>query len=195
MPHSRPSRGSAARQNQSGAQWKPVYGEDYPDTTCPPDHFLTNGSNQVIDGVTFEARDYGAGGGAHRIDRGGTNPARSVRRGFDLQPCPSVVGRRGARCNGWPSLTDWRRKSRIIGLSTPAMGRRAASRSFQRSETTSAIFRGRTQAAVTNAGLSQDETQSVVEGTRQMYPGWALEMLIPINARAVAQELAPPGTK
>jgi glyoxylase-like metal-dependent hydrolase (beta-lactamase superfamily II) len=56
-------------------------------------------------------------------------------------------------------------------------------------------FRERTQAAVNFTGLTQDAKQSLVEGTHRMYPGWALEMLIPINAEAVAKEFGPPAGK
>jgi hypothetical protein len=49
-------------------------------------------------------------------------------------------------------------------------------------------FRERTQAVVNSTGLTEDATQSVVAGTRRLHPGWSLEMLIPINAEAVAKE-------
>jgi hypothetical protein len=41
---------------------------------------------------------------------------------------------------------------------------------------------------VNSTGLTEDATQSVVAGTRRLHPGWSLEMLIPINAEAVAKE-------
>jgi len=56
-------------------------------------------------------------------------------------------------------------------------------------------FRERTQAVVNSTGLTEEGKRSLVEGTRRRYPGWPLEMLIPINAQAVANEFGPPAGK
>ncbi len=56
-------------------------------------------------------------------------------------------------------------------------------------------FRGRTQTAASFTGLTVDAKQSVVEETRRHHPGWALEMLIPLNADGIAKEFGPTAGK
>jgi 2-polyprenyl-6-methoxyphenol hydroxylase-like FAD-dependent oxidoreductase len=51
-------------------------------------------------------------------------------------------------------------------------------------------FRAAIKAQLGPSGLAPDSTKGIVEGVRAQNPGWSLEMLIPINAEAVAKELA-----
>jgi hypothetical protein len=54
-------------------------------------------------------------------------------------------------------------------------------------------FRAAIQAQLSPSGLVPDSTKGIVEGVRARYLGRPLEMLIPINAEAVAKELAETG--
>jgi glyoxylase-like metal-dependent hydrolase (beta-lactamase superfamily II) len=60
-------------------------------------------------------------------------------------------------------------------------------------------FRSATQKALAAHaaadGLSKEATQNLVDEFRTRYPNWSLEMLIPINAGAVAKELAESGVR
>jgi hypothetical protein len=53
-----------------------------------------------------------------------------------------------------------------------------------------AALRAAIQAQLGPSGLTPDATKGAVEAVRARYPGWALEMLIQMNAEAVAKELA-----
>jgi glyoxylase-like metal-dependent hydrolase (beta-lactamase superfamily II) len=176
------------------AQWKPAYGADYPDSTCAPDHALGIGASWVIDGVTFEARDYG--------------PGEALTESIVLAPAlhAAFVGDliynrvhpwlAEGRSVQWLAQLDRLQKQIPADWTVyPGHGDSggvsviAAQREYIRD------FRERTRAAVNTSGLTQDATQSLNEGTRRLYPGWALEMLIPINAGAVAKEFDQPARK
>jgi glyoxylase-like metal-dependent hydrolase (beta-lactamase superfamily II) len=43
------------------AQWKPIYGADYPDKTCEPDAVVPSNAAIRIDGTVFQIRDFGPG--------------------------------------------------------------------------------------------------------------------------------------
>jgi hypothetical protein len=49
--------------------------------------------------------------------------------------------------------------------------------------------------ASARAGLTAGSTKIIVDGVRARHPGWPLEMLIPMNAGAVARELAETGIR
>jgi hypothetical protein len=51
-------------------------------------------------------------------------------------------------------------------------------------------LRAATQAQLGSSGPTADATKGIVEGVRARYPGWPLELLIPINVGAVAKELS-----
>ncbi len=176
------------------AQWKPAYGADYPDSTCAPDHALAHGSKQVIDGVTFEARDYG--------------PGEALTESIVLAPAlhAAFVGdliynrvhpwlAEGRSVQWLAQLDRLQREIPADWTLYPGHGDSggitviAAQRDYIRD------FRERTQAVLNSTGLTEDAKQSVVEGTRRVHPGWALEMLIPLNADAVANEFGPTAGK
>jgi glyoxylase-like metal-dependent hydrolase (beta-lactamase superfamily II) len=176
------------------AQWKPAYGADYPDSTCAPDHTLAIGASWVIDGVTFEARDYGPGESlTESIVLAPTLHAAFVGDLIYNRVHPWLAeGRSGQWLTQLDRLpkeipTDW--------TLYPGHGDSggiaviAAQRDYIRD------FRERTQAAASSTGLTVDAKQSVVEETRRLHPGWALEMLIPLNADAVAKEFGPTAGK
>jgi glyoxylase-like metal-dependent hydrolase (beta-lactamase superfamily II) len=56
-------------------------------------------------------------------------------------------------------------------------------------------FREQTKARLDPAGLNDDSARALVDATRAQSPGWSLEMLIPINAVAVAKEFRAAGVK
>jgi glyoxylase-like metal-dependent hydrolase (beta-lactamase superfamily II) len=172
------------------AQWKPAYGADYPDSTCAPDHVLAIGASWVIDGVSFEARDYG--------------PGEALTESIVLAPAlrAAFVGdliynrvhpwlAEGRSVQWLAQLDRLQREIPTDWTLYPGHGDSdgiavvAAQGDYIRD------FRERTQAVVSSTGLTEDATQSLVEGTRRLHPGWALEMLIPINAEAVAKEFGP----
>jgi glyoxylase-like metal-dependent hydrolase (beta-lactamase superfamily II) len=176
------------------AQWKPAYGADYPDSTCAPDHALAVGASWVIDGVTFEARDYGPGEALTETIV--LAPALHAAFVGDLiynRVHPWLAEGRSVQ---WLAQLDRLQKEIPADWTVyPGHGDAggiaviAAQRDYIRD------FRERTQAAVISTGLTEEATQSLVEGTRRLHPGWALEMLIPVNAGAVAQEFGPPARK
>lgn len=51
-------------------------------------------------------------------------------------------------------------------------------------------FRATIQEKLGPSGLTPDAAKEIVERVRAQYPGWLLAMLIPMNAEAVAKELA-----
>jgi len=176
------------------AQWKPAYGADYPDSTCVPDHAIAIGASWTIDGVRFEARDYG--------------PGEALTESIVLAPAlhAAFVGDliynrvhpwlAEGRSVQWLAQLD-RLQQEIPKNWTlyPGHGDSgditvvAAQRDYIRD------FRERTQAVLSSTGLTEEAKQSVVEGTRRLHPGWALEMLIPYNADAVAKEFGPTAGK
>lgn len=51
-------------------------------------------------------------------------------------------------------------------------------------------FRNAAKSGLGSTGFSPEASETLVAKTRAQYPGWPLEMLIPINAAAIAQEFA-----
>jgi glyoxylase-like metal-dependent hydrolase (beta-lactamase superfamily II) len=176
------------------AQWKPSYGADYPDSTCAPEHALAIGSKQVIDGVAFEARDYGPGEAlAESIVLAPTLRAAFVGDLIYNRVHPWLAEGRSVQ---WLAQLD--RLEREIPTDWtlyPGHGDSGGFALIASQQNYIRSFRDRTEAAVDATGLSDAATHSLVEGTRQHYPGWALEMLIPINAGAVAKEFSPHAQK
>jgi glyoxylase-like metal-dependent hydrolase (beta-lactamase superfamily II) len=176
------------------AQWKPAYGTDYPDSTCPPDHALAIGARWIIDGVTFEARDYGPGEAL-------TNsivlaPALHAAFVGDLiynRVHPWLAEGRSVQ---WLAQLDRLQKEIPTDWTLyPGHGDSGGIAVIADQRGYIGDFRERTQAALNSTGLTADATQALVERTRRLHPGWALEMLIPINAEAVAKELGPTAGK
>ena len=176
------------------AQWKPAYGADYPDFTCVPDHALVIGASWVIDGVTFEARDYGPGEAlTESIVLAPSLHAAFVGDLIYNRVHPWLAEGRSVQ---WLAQLDRLQKEIPTDWTLyPGHGDSGGVALISAQRDYIREFRERTQAAVNFTGLTQDAKQSLVEGTHRMYPGWALEMLIPINAEAVAKEFGPPAGK
>jgi hypothetical protein len=51
-------------------------------------------------------------------------------------------------------------------------------------------FRNAAKSALGPKGLDPEASQTLVANTRAQYPGWPLEMLIPVNAAAIAKEFS-----
>ncbi len=174
------------------AQWKPSYGKDYPDATCPPDHIVKPGERWFIDGVGFEARNYG--------------PGEAVTESVILVPSlhAAFVGDLiYNRVHPWLAegrTAQWLSQLDRLGKELPSdwmvyPGHGAADGSavIGAQRTYISQFRDQVKAARSANGpdLTDGNTKSLIEATQAHYPGWPLAMLIPINAGAVARELSP----
>jgi glyoxylase-like metal-dependent hydrolase (beta-lactamase superfamily II) len=171
------------------AQWKPTYGKDYPDTTCVPDHAVPIGGSIRVDGVELQFRDYG--------------PGESLSESITLAPALHAVFVGDLIYNQvhpWLAegrSTQWLAQLGRLAKDIPANwivfpGHGAAGGieviDAQRKYITQ--LRSATRAKLGPSGLTPDSTKEIVEGIRARYPGWPLEMLIPINIEAVAKELS-----
>ena len=168
-------------------QWKPTYGEDYPDRTCVPDHVAPSSGSVRIDGLEFQFRDYGPGEASDES----IILAPALRAAFvgDLiyhQVHPWLAEGRSAQ---WLVQLDRLAKDVPADWTIyPGHGRATgvevidAQRQY--------IIGVRAAAQLGPSGPAPGSTKGIVEGVRARYPGWPLEMLIPLNAEAVAKELA-----
>lgn len=171
------------------AQWKPTYGKDYPDTTCVPDHRAPLRGSVRIDGLELQFREYGPG------EASGESiilaPALHAAFVGDLvynQVHPWLAEGRSAQ---WLAQLD--RLAKDIPVDWTVYPGHGASGSVavidaQRQYITG--FRAAIRAQLGSSGLAPGPTKAIVEGVRSRYPGWPLEMLIPINVGAVATELS-----
>jgi glyoxylase-like metal-dependent hydrolase (beta-lactamase superfamily II) len=175
-------------------QWKPTYGKDYPDSTCVPDHVLPVRGTVQIDGVKFQSRDYG--------------PGEALTESIVLAPSlrAAFVGDViYDRVHPWLAegrSTQWLQQLDRLQEDVPAEwivypGHGASSGVAVIGAQRRYImdFREQTKARLGPAGLNDDSAKALVDATRAQYPGWPLEMLIPINAGAVAKELSAAGVK
>ncbi len=173
-------------------QWKPMYGSDYPDSTCVPDHVAPRSGSVRIDGLEFQFRDYGPG------EASGESiilaPALHAAFVGDLiynQVHPWLAEGRSAQ---W--LVQLDRLARNIPADWtvyPGHGGSAGVAVIDAQHQYITGFRAAIQAQLGPSGLASDSIKGIVEGVRARHPGWPLEMLIPINAEAVGKELAGTG--
>jgi glyoxylase-like metal-dependent hydrolase (beta-lactamase superfamily II) len=170
-------------------QWKPTYGKDYPDSTCVPDHPVPVDGALQIDGVDFQFRDYGPGEALEESII--LAPALHAAFVGDLvysQVHPWLAEGRSAQWLGQLDRlakeipADWT----VYPGHGPSGG--VAVIDTQRQYITE--FRSATQAQLGPQGSTAASTQRIVESVRARYPGWLLEMLIPINVDAVSKELS-----
>ncbi len=176
------------------AQWKPTYGKDYPDTTCVPDHAVAIGGSVRVDGIELQFRDYGPGEALGES----ITLAPSLRAAFvgdliynDVHPW-LAEGRTAQWLVQLDRLAheipaDWT----VYPGHGPSGG--IAVIDAQRRYITG--FRAATQAQLGSSGLTPASSREIVDGVRAKYPGWPLEMLIPINVEAVAKELSESGER
>lgn len=169
------------------AQWKPIYGADYPDRTCVPDHAMVANSVRV-DGLELQFRGYGPG---ESLEESVTRVPK-LRAAFvgDLiynQVHPWLAEGRSLQ---WLKQLD-RLEKEVSADWTVYPGHGAAGGvtliDAQRRYITE--FRATIQAQRVPAGLDADASNRIVEEVSARYPKWPLEMLIPINAGAIAKEL------
>jgi len=173
-------------------QWKPTYGNDYPDSTCVPDHVAPRRGSVRIDGLEFRFRDYGPG------EASGESIilAPALRAAFvgDLiynHVHPWLAEGRSAQ---WLVQLDRLTKDIPADWTVyPGHGPSAGVGVIDAQRQYITGFRAAIQAQFDPLGLDSDSTKGIVEGVRARYPGWPLEMLIPINVEAVAKELAETG--
>jgi glyoxylase-like metal-dependent hydrolase (beta-lactamase superfamily II) len=173
-------------------QWKPTYGEDYPNSTCVPDHMAPRRGSVGIDGLEFQFRDYGPG------EASGESiilvPALRAAFAGDLiynQVHPWLAEGRSAQ---WLVQLDRLTKDIPADWTVyPGHGRSAGVAVIDAQRQYITEFRAAIQAQLGQSGLAPDSTKGIVVGVRARYPGWPLEMLIPINAEAVGKELAKTG--
>jgi glyoxylase-like metal-dependent hydrolase (beta-lactamase superfamily II) len=177
------------------AQWKPTYGRDYPDMTCVPDHVVPNGARVRIDGLDLRLFDYGPGEAS--VESIVLVPA--IRGAFvgDViydQIHPWLAEGRSAR---WLAQLDRLKKDVPTAWTVyPGHGPSADVTVIEAQRQYITGFRATVEAQRSQSGnpsgnasrLTPESVKAIVESVRAHYPGWPLEMLIPINAEAVSNE-------
>jgi glyoxylase-like metal-dependent hydrolase (beta-lactamase superfamily II) len=170
-------------------QWKPTYGKDYPDTTCVPDHAVPIGGSIRVDGVELQFRDYGPGEAlGESITLAPALHAAFVGDLIYNQVHPWLAEGRSTQ---WLAQLD--RLTKDIPahwIVFPGHGAAGDVEVIDAQRKYIMQLRAATRAKLGPSGLTSDSTKEIVEGIRARYPGWPLEMLIPINVEAVAKELS-----
>jgi glyoxylase-like metal-dependent hydrolase (beta-lactamase superfamily II) len=175
-------------------QWKSTYGKDYPDTTCVPDHVVPADGSVRIDDVELQFRDYGPGEALGES----IVLAPGLRAAFvgDLiynQIHPWLAEGRSAQ---WLVQLDRLERDVPAGwVVYPGHGAAAGVSVIDAQRRYIVEFRTMTQAQLRSTGLTAGSTKIIVDGVRARHPGWPLEMLISMNAGAVARELAETGIR
>jgi glyoxylase-like metal-dependent hydrolase (beta-lactamase superfamily II) len=178
------------------AQWKPIYGADYPDQTCEPDSVVPPDGTVRIDHTVFQFRDFGPGEASDES----IIIVPSMKAAFvgDLIYRNMHPWLAEGRSELWLKQLD-RLKAAIPrdSIVYPGHGAAAGTAVIGAQRRYIQDFRSATEAATGTTGLyagttglSAEATESLVARTRAQYPGWPLEMLIPMNAAAIAKELA-----
>jgi glyoxylase-like metal-dependent hydrolase (beta-lactamase superfamily II) len=174
------------------AQWKPTYRKDYPDTTCVPDRTVAIGGSVRVDGIELQFRDYGPG----EVLRESVTLAPALRAAFvgDLIYNNVHPWLAEGRIAQWLAQLDRLAKEIPADWSVyPGHGPSSIITVIDAQRRYITGFRAATQARLGPSGLRPDSTREIVDGVRAKYPGWPLEMLIPINVEAVAKELSESG--
>jgi glyoxylase-like metal-dependent hydrolase (beta-lactamase superfamily II) len=183
--------GIRASADAKRAQWKPMYGADYPDINCEPDSVVSSGATVRIDGTMFRFLDFGPGEASDES----IIIVPSMKAAFvgDLIYQEMHPWLAEGRSEPWLKQLDRLEESvpRDFAIypghgAVAHMAVIAAERSYIQN------FRAATKSAIGSAGaeLSEEASQALVAETRAQYPGWPLEMLIPLNAAAVAREFS-----
>lgn len=190
--------GIRATADAKRAQWKPTYGKDYPDETCFPDTLLPASGGVTVDGLELRTLDYGAGeASTESIVVAPRLKAAFVGDLIYTEVHPWLAEGRSAL---WLKQLDrLTRDVPVSGTVYPGHGPSGNSSVIAAQRTYIVDFRSATQKAITAHaaadGLSKEATQNLVDEFRTRYPHWPLEMLIPINAGAIAKELAESGVR
>jgi glyoxylase-like metal-dependent hydrolase (beta-lactamase superfamily II) len=169
-------------------QWKPTYGKDYPDTTCLPDHAVPANTSVRIDGVEFRFRDYGPGEAlGESIALAPSLHAAFVGDLIYNQVHPWLAEGRSVQ---WLAQLDRLAKEIPVDwVIYPGHGAAGGVAVIDAQRKYITELRSATQAKLGPSGLTPESSKEVVEAIRARYPGWPLEMLIPINVDSVAKEL------
>jgi glyoxylase-like metal-dependent hydrolase (beta-lactamase superfamily II) len=170
------------------AQWKPMYGADYPDQTCEPDSVVRGNATLRIDGIVFQFHDFGPGEASDEsIIVVPTLKAVFVGDLIYQNMHPWLAE---GRSELWLRQLDRLEKSIPRDFAIyPGHGAAAGTAVIGNQRRYIVDFRNAAQAVVGPTGLSPGASQTLVAQTRAQYPGWPLEMLIPINAAAIVKEL------
>jgi glyoxylase-like metal-dependent hydrolase (beta-lactamase superfamily II) len=171
------------------AQWKPLYGDDYPEQTCEPDSAVPADGTVRIDRTVFKFQDFGPGEASDES----IIVVPSLKAVFvgdliyrDMHPW-LAEGRSGLWLRQLDRLKAAVPKDFVI---YPGHGAAGGTVVIGAQRRYIEDFRSATEAAAGSTGLSPEASQILVSKTRAQYPGWALEMLIPMNATAIAKESA-----
>lgn len=176
------------------AQWKPTYGKDYPDNTCAPDHVAPVGGSVRIDGLELQFRDYGPGEAlGESITLAPALHAVFVGDLIYNQVHPWLAEGRSAQ---WLAQLD--RLSRDVPADWtvyPGHGPSGGVMVIEAQRQYITELQAAIRAQLGPLGIAPGSTKVIVDGIRARYPGWSLEMLIPINVGAVAKELSETGAR
>jgi glyoxylase-like metal-dependent hydrolase (beta-lactamase superfamily II) len=168
-------------------QWKPTYGKDYPDTTCIPDHAVPIGGSVRVDGVELQFRDYGPGEAlGESITLVPTLHAVFVGDLIYNQVHPWLAEGRSIQ---WLAQLDRLAKDIPADwILYPGHGAAGGVAVIDAQRRYITELRSATRAKLGPSGLTSDSSKEIVGDMRARYPGWPLEMLIPISVEAVAKE-------
>jgi glyoxylase-like metal-dependent hydrolase (beta-lactamase superfamily II) len=170
------------------AQWKPVYGADYPDHTCEPDTVVPGSGGVRIDGTAFQFQDLGPG----EASAESVIIVASLKAAFvgDLIYQGMHPWLAEGRSGLWLNQLDGLEKSLPKGITVyPGHGASDGAGAIGAQRQYIDAFRGAIKASLTPTGLPPESSRIVAATTRAQHSGWPLEMLIPMNIAAVADEL------
>jgi len=171
------------------AQWKPLYGADYPNQTCEPDSVVPTKVAIRIDGTVFQFRDFGPGEASDES----MIVVPSLKAVFvgDLIYQNMHPWLAEGRSELWLKQLDRLERSIPPDFTIyPGHGAATGTSVIGAQRKYIVNFRNATKSAIGSTGLSPEASQTLVGETRSQYPGWPLEMLIPVNAAAIAKEFA-----
>jgi glyoxylase-like metal-dependent hydrolase (beta-lactamase superfamily II) len=174
------------------AQWKPTYGKDYPDETCFPDRALPASGRVTVDGLELRSRDYGPG----EASTESVVLVPRLKAAFVGDLIYSGVHPWLAEGRSAQWLLQLDRLSHDVPVTWtvfPGHGPAGDSSLISAQREYIVGFRAALQRGISTENHSKEATQVVVDDFRNRYPHWLLETLIPLNAVAVAKELAGRG--
>ena len=180
--------GVRATQSEKRAAWTPVYGDDYPLQDAVPDHAVGPDARLTLAGTEFRLLDLGPGECAD-------NTILHLPEADALIASDLIYN----GCHPWLAehrTAAWLRQLDEVEASFPHVGRVFAGHGaeggvelFDVMRRYIAEFRARVGREARDGTLSPAALEQVVADTLRTRPGWPLEALVAMNARAVAQEM------